>query len=456
LALVLGAGGDYQETTRALQVLGVLDSSSEKLSSTSGESTADQRAKIALLARSQNVRQRRQAVSLLESLLRRQQITNSERLLLAQLYESIGQWPKAHEQFVFALGAAAEALNRDPRGREARLKAYADQLTLFCTALLRNDAASRLEPWLLKLEEVEPQTLRTLSLRAQQLHVQGQADKAVPGLLQLAKNNERATGPIAAILEKIGQMKLAEDMYQRFVSQAMKPEANLVLAAFYGRHERIDEALAICEAALKTCRIEDVVSSGVMVLYSGKPSAQQCQRVASWIESTLKSSGDQSTGLMNDLAAVHRLQKNYAAMIELYQRIIRKDPTDTTTLNNLAWVLALNSRNGAEALQTIQRAIELDGPQANLLDTRAVAYIVAGDHRNALQDIKEAMAEQATAHRYFHLAQVHQLAGDSSAAREALQRALRLGLSESGVDPLEVDAFQRLRTELDSTATSSR
>ena len=44
-------------------------------------------------------------------------------------------------------------------------------------------------------------------------------------------------------------------------------------------------------------------------------------------------------------------------------------------LNNLAWLLALQHKNGTEALKFINRAIDLAGPVAELFDTRAIVHL---------------------------------------------------------------------------------
>jgi cellulose synthase operon protein C len=434
MAVIIGQGGGYQESIKALNILGVLDASDQP--AVAQDSLADQRSKIVILARAQNVTQRRQAVTLLESLLRQQQITLEERQLLAQLYDTIGQWPKANEQYLFVLTEAARGIDRDPRNKELLTKRYADQLTVYCAALLRHDAASKVEPWLEKLEALEPKSLRSVALRARLLDKQDRGAEAVDDLLALEKNDERVAGSVAGVLEQIGQAAKAEELYKKHIAQAKRPEASLALAAFYGRQKRMDEALAICEAALKTCKIDQVSSVAVLVLYTGSPTSQHLHRVANWIQAGIERE-PKTTSLLSDLAAVRRLQQDYAGVIALYRESLKTNNTDTLMLNNLAWLVALSERNGTAALESIERAIELDGPQANLLDTRAVAYLANN---------------QPTAHRYFHLAQAHHQAGEMAAARDVFQRGVRLGLAEDKVDPLERDAYRRLRSELDVKA----
>jgi tetratricopeptide (TPR) repeat protein len=449
LALVMASRGDYQTRVKALQMVGILGEEAGKDRPESGGVTAaDQRTKILILARADNPRQRREAISLLEELVRRQQITPQERLLLAQLCDSVGEWPKARAQLLLLVSSAAEALASAKEGQAALRGQYLDLVAMLAVGLVNHDALAEAQPWLAKLEEMEPKTLRTVGLRAQLLGKQGQAAEAAVELLGLAKADEKLIGPVAALLEKIGRARDAEALYQKYVQTSQKPEATLTLAVFFGRQHRIDDGLDLCERALPTCKPEHVSEAALRILYDNTPSASQCQRVAAWLEAAIPKSA-KATELLNDLAAVRRLQRDYRGMIGIYQRILEQAPNDTLTLNNLAWILTLGERKGPEALKAIERAIELDGPLVQWLDTRAVVYLTIGDTSRATKDLEEAISERPTPNRYFHLAQAYHQAKNRSAALDALQRAGRLGIREQDLDPLEHAAYRQLQEELD-------
>ncbi|MCI0682563.1 MAG: tetratricopeptide repeat protein [Gemmataceae bacterium] len=455
LALVLASAGDYQQTVKALEQFGVVDGGSEKVAAMATERIADQRAQILILSVAQNPRQRRKGVTLLEDLMRRQQMSRDDRFLLAQLYDTVGEWPKAREQYLFLLTLTQDAFANATRNKPALQTEFANQLAAYCNALVRHDDLAQFNHWLPRLEELEPNNVRTIGLRAQLLAKQGRAEKGANNLMALAAKQDQLAGPVAVLLERIGQLKPAEDMFKRYVSQSPRPEAALALAEFYGRQHRPQDAFAVCQGALKTCRIEQVGASAVFVLYATRCNAEQQRQVAGWLQAGLTAKSN-ATALMTQLAAVRRLQSDHAAVIALYRKALEHDPNDTLTLNNLAWLLALKDQNASEALSLIQRAIELDGPQSEYLDTRAVAYLTLGDAENAVKDLDEAIAETPTAHRYFHLAQAHQLAQRGTAAAHALQRAKDLGLSEATVDPLELPAYRQIMNDQPAKSASVR
>ena len=117
-------------------------------------------------------------------------------------------------------------------------------------------------------------------------------------------------------------------------------------------------------------------------------------------------------------------------------------------MNNLAWLLALDGK-ADESLEILETAIRQRGELAELLDTRAVAYLMKGRHALAVADMQDAIAEAPTDHRYFHLAQAHLRAGNAGAASAALIKAKELGLTEFSVDPLERPAYHQLLAKLD-------
>jgi Flp pilus assembly protein TadD len=186
----------------------------------------------------------------------------------------------------------------------------------------------------------------------------------------------------------------------------------------------------------------------ITVLYTAKPSAEQCQQVARWLEEAI-TKNPKKTALLEDLAAVRRLQGRFQDAITLYRQMLAQNEADTLTLNNLAWLLALQDRNGTEALKVIERAIEIGGPLAELLDTRGVIHLTMGQSQSAITDLKEAIADTPTAHRCFHLAQAHDQARERDAAVRALRQAKSLGLTESTVDPLEALAYRQVLAALD-------
>jgi Flp pilus assembly protein TadD len=78
------------------------------------------------------------------------------------------------------------------------------------------------------------------------------------------------------------------------------------------------------------------------------------------------------------------------------RELLRSRPKDATLLNDTAWLLATapnaSARNGPEAVELAQRAVELsDGKRPEILETLAAAYAEAGRFPEAVQTARKAV-----------------------------------------------------------------
>jgi Flp pilus assembly protein TadD len=77
-----------------------------------------------------------------------------------------------------------------------------------------------------------------------------------------------------------------------------------------------------------------------------------------------------------------------------------------------------------EALACIDRAIDLVGPQATLLDTKGMIYVYQQQPEKAVECLETAARGPGSDPRFlFHLAVAYQRIGESDKAREALKKA---------------------------------
>ena len=248
---------------------------------------------------------------------------------------------------------------------------------------------------------------------------------------------------VASLLEHLGQADAADEILKRYVAESGQPAAVLLRAEFLGRQQRLGEALALCEEAWKTCPADQVANVCVALLHTEPASATDYLRVTQWLKAALAKTPE-STPLCLAQAETLNLQGNYPEASRLYRRVLTTDDRNLSALNNLAWLLAQQESKADEALALVNRAIDLHGPVAPLLDTRAVVYLKMGDERAALRDAKAATAQQPTAAHFLHLAQACLLANDRDAAGKALQKAKAANLTPQSLHPLERNAYYQL------------
>ena len=141
-----------------------------------------------------------------------------------------------------------------------------------------------------------------------------------------------------------------------------------------------------------------------------KADATQIERVANWMQTALDRAGPQSKSsiLRVGLANLRERQKQFEAAKTLYSQDIAQGGGDVVSLNNLAWLTILkDAKESGSALSLINRAMDRKGPLPELLDTRGVIYLKAGDFQHAIADLTTAAAGAPSPAKYFHLAQAY-------------------------------------------------
>ncbi len=425
LAVGLVASGGYPQYQEALALL----DDNVKAGSKGAEV---QRARAVVLSSQPNAR--KEAIRLLEDLLSRRLNTLEDQFLLGQLYEADRDWAKARERLA---GVVSSAQGETP--------VY---LTSYIRSLLRHDQADEARVWLEKLEKQDPRGPRTADLKIRVLKAQGQVKEALAFVKTYAQLPGVAPELVAALYEQLGEAAAAEETYRRFVAQAPRPESVLVLAQFLGRQNRVGEGLDLCAKAMAKCSPEVVAVVSVEVVRSGNATPEQYQRAEGWLKEVI-AKNPKATTAITIFGDLRYLEGRYAEGESLYRQVLALEPNNISALNNLAWLLALQSGKGDEALDLIKRAIEIVGPIPALLDTRGVAYLNLGLGDLAKNDLEDAVLAQPTAGRYFHLTQAYLKVRDRLAAAASWRKARTLGLKVEALAQHDKPIFQRLLEEFE-------
>lgn len=413
------ANGDSQSFMEATSLL-------DKNILEEGGLLEDQRLKALLLASRPG--HRREAIAKFEELAQQSAPTPIEKYQLAQLHAAGREWSKARD---LLLGLVAG----DPD--------QPDYLYSLARVLLASGDVERARTWIAKLEQVAPGKLQGVELKARLLQQDGKGPEAVAALEARAKSERDEVLPVASLLEELGEPAAAERLTREFVSQSKDPNAVLVLALLLGRHGRVDEALDLCESALKTSPPIMVSNAALRILHSGKADEAQTRRVTTWIEEAVNKA-PKEIRLKFDLANLKILQGRYPEAETLMRQIIALNPGNGGPMNNLAWLLAARGEKAEEALEWINKAIALDGSNPEALDTRGLVYLAMGKTDAALKDLTEAVSVDPSPLLIFHLARAQLLSDRRDDARETLRKAQAAGLNESAVDPLEREDYRKL------------
>jgi tetratricopeptide (TPR) repeat protein len=421
LALTLATTADRKRLPEALRLVGLgLDAKGEPADGPAppgGWSSEDQVVRARVLATQTRRPFRARAVALLEEVLKRQALAPDDQLLLAQLYLGLGEdpvwWAKARE------------LMQVLTGTHPRNPVY---LSVYAQSLMQHGDYVEAERVVNRLEQVEKGLQATL------------------GAAELK----------AQVLERRGKGELALAVLKAYAeAPGARPDRVLLYAGLLGRQGRLKEALDLCEGALKTCPPGLVGGASVALLRDARPAAgkpedewkAQAGRVEVWLREAAGKSAN-AVGLRLQLADLLDLVGRAADAEALYRGVLARDPANHVALNNLSWLLAQRKETAGEAVALVGKAVEVHGPRAELLDTRAVAYLALGRVEQALADLEQAIADAPTPVKYFHLTRAHHLARNPRAARAALSRATGAGLTADRLHPAEREAYRQLVAEL--------
>jgi tetratricopeptide (TPR) repeat protein len=218
-------------------------------------------------------------------------------------------------------------------------------------------------------------------------------------------------------------------------------------AEFLGRQKRTGEALDLLETAWNRLPLERVLQAGLTVIRGkgDRPSPEMTARLDQWFKKALREDPD-SVVIALLQAELRELQGRSDEVESLYRDLLaRKDlaPTQAAIVaNNLAFHLA-RPETAAEAITLIDSAIAELGPHPDLLDTRGVVRLAAGDARRAIADLEEATLSPSPL-KLLHLALAQAEDKQTLAARRSLEQARKRGLDRALLTPADRARLERV------------
>jgi tetratricopeptide (TPR) repeat protein len=268
-------------------------------------------------------------------------------------------------------------------------------------------------------------------------------------------------GLLAPDLEEIGELAVAERLFTQFAEQGGDPKAPLFLAAFHARRGEVSRALTIFNETAG--RVDPVLRSRSLVscLRVGRASAAQVEYARARLQELLTDASTpmQRSDLLISVADLEVQHGQNQRALEIYQEILAIDPENATVSNNMAWILAFDPNRLPEARERAQKALELVGPAAEVLDTLAVIHLQSREYNEALQLLRQTLEAPTRWIRFYwmHMAVAQFESNDLNQAREALEKARNAGFRETEMSTLEATRFgpviEQIRANLTEEAT---
>ncbi len=429
LALALAATGDYDRFRKALALLDE--------NATGGTiSPDDQRARALILAR--QPRERREAVKQLEAVFARIRPTPEEEFFLVTLLVANRDWIRAQQRMVRLLDSRDGA-------NPIFLIYYLDQL-------IQHEELDEANRRMGQLEKLEPGSLRTTGIKARLLQARKEPGRAKDLVQKYAEAHPKDPSQqlgVARLLESLGFVKEAEPYYRSVAAalQEKNPQAWLPLIEYLGRRDRLPEALKLAEKIQGKVPDPVLAVTYINILREGQPTPEECKQAGDWLTKTKKQQADQALFDLC-LANLSDLQGKTAEAITAYRGLLERDSRNILARNNLAVLLAYQPGKTEEALECIDKAIEIAGPQPNLLDSRAIVYLRIGQAAKAIADLEDATQMTPDPASYFRLASAYLATDDLRSARAAWAKAQSGGFALRNLHPLERPKAQQVREKL--------
>jgi tetratricopeptide (TPR) repeat protein len=410
LAFVLIDRGEYRQ---ALAMVGLgFDKTGNivETAPTVGDDAVEElRARARALAMFGSRSGRDRAIAYLDDLTKRHAMSPDDQLLLAKLYEVNGSWEKTRS----TIRTLAGSFNRNP-----------SYLAYYVRCLLHHHELNDAERFIDQLEQQEKArkaavgAFGSIELKAQLLEARGDTQKA----LMLLETQARAPDT--------------------------RPEIIVMLISALARQKRWAEALELADRAWDRVPVETMGGISVALLRDSHSSEESRTKVERRIRAAVMAN-PKSANIALQLADLLEIGNRFDEAEALYRQIVAQHGGNIMALNNLSWILALKPGKADEALGFINRAIEVAGPLAHLLDTRSLVFLALDQSGPAIADLENALADSPSAFRYFHLARAHRKAHHSEAAAQAFRKAAESGLEPEQLHPAERVAFREMSREYD-------
>ncbi len=263
------------------------------------------------------------------------------------------------------------------------------------------------------------------------------------------------SGPL---LDELGFVVDAELLYKELLNLSKSDSAHVPLAAFLISHKKTHEAIDLAWKHADTCSPALTARILTGAVRSKRAGPADEQKIEKWLGEQITANASNkpmASLLVGARAELLEAQGDYDQAIDAYERAIALNPERSDVLtNNLCMILALHRpARAGEAIDRMERLIQLRGPVPAFLDTLAVTYLVrggrlpSGEYAAAIaaSKLELALAQRENAAYLFHLAWAYDLMDEKRVLKaEKLGRARDLGITVEDVHPLEAPRFRQL------------
>lgn len=214
--------------------------------------------------------------------------------------------------------------------------------------------------------------------------------------LGLAPNYLVLYRDLAAVNEALKMPEVAITWLEKAISQVpAHRESYRDLVSLYLAHDQLSEAQSLLETVIeqwpKTMWAHFQLGSLYMVL-KWPERAEEAYVQALNIEPKNDYELDIQARTHGELGNVYYERKNYERAEEYYKKALELNPLDDSSLNNLAWIYAIQGIHLREGIRLSRRSLHLRPHTPSYMDTLAELYYQMGNTERAIFIIRQAIA----------------------------------------------------------------
>jgi tetratricopeptide (TPR) repeat protein len=440
-ARLFSVSGDYQDSLKAEKLLASAVAA--------GAATQDgQELLIDILNRRGDPASRERTISLLQQIAKERPLKPQYELQLGQALADVGRWSEAERQLQDAIGR------------------YPDDVALrvgLIEKLIERKDKARAESWLRRLEDVEggdraiPQLrIRLAASTGDKAELRNQLVKMTPDVRGSLRPEQIAVLHSVAILAKdAGDTEYALELIKQYSARAAAAGGNRLELTYYNAMYGDLEAGMNELKTLFDQDVDQVLSTAIEVFRARRSENPEFldAEVNRLVARALADDPEAARRMVLQAESLE-IQQKFDEAVAAYRKLLARDDVPkfvrATAQNNLSFLLAMMNQDLDQALAGVNEAAQIIGPISDVLDTRGLVYLRRGEFPQAIEDFQAAVKVNATASKYFHLAEALLAAGDKDAALAAWKEAQARGISAEKVPEVERPDFEKVLQQMNA------
>ena len=317
---------------------------------------------------------------------------------------------------------------------------------------------------MLRLKELAPGSAAMFELTVRLANKRGKQEAAhnellrrqpkIDGTTEVTRPLELAVRLFGGLFVELNDLDSAEKLYKALA--ARDPTKSYGFAMFLGQHRSVDQCFELLNQIYQPDRIADILGVALTVVREKRDQVgdKYDATIQGWLDRGLLDNPDSITLLMLQ-ADLNDIQKRYSDAAAIYRKLLdRSELTGTrraVVLNNLSFLVSLegSAASNVDPLKLVNEAASILGPNSDILDTRAVAYMAKGQYSQAIEDLRDAVTDNPTPTKYFHLAEAYLGTGEKRSAADAWTKAEELGLGREILNRMEHDKYEKLKQQIE-------